>query len=399
MPPLALPPAAPSLASLSFAVPVAVVTRADPAPYGWQLRGVRRGDTLGHLAIAHRTTVGALLARNRLRGGGHLLVVGQRLWVPRVTKAAARAAPAATPKSKSAGRNRAKVRAPATTTYTVRQGDTIGAIALRLRVAQSTLLSLNHLRSTEYIFPGQRLRVAAAVPRGPARSARPARAAAHKKAAVRYTTYVVRGGDSISAIAVRLRVSQAGLLKANRLSASSMIYVGQRIRVPSSSSSPASAHNTFAGRTYAPKIVSSAAANRRYLARVSVPGRLQTRARIIATARRHGVDQRLALAIAWQESGWNQRQVSVANAIGVMQVIPSSGVWASQLSGRRLNLLDTDDNITAGIVIIRSLLRSADSQEQAIAGYYQGLGSVRRNGMYADTKVYVRSILAHRTRM
>ena len=120
---------------------------------------------------------------------------------------------------------------------------------------------------------------------------------------------------------------------------------------------------------------------------------------IVATARRHGVDPRLALAISWQESGWNQRQVSVANAIGTMQVIPSSGEWASQMVGRRLNLLNTQDNITAGVAIIRSLTRSAKNLDQAIAGYYQGLYSVQRNGMYTDTKQYVAAIKAHRARM
>ncbi|KQZ88606.1 hypothetical protein ASD62_04095 [Phycicoccus sp. Root563] len=129
-----------------------------------------------------------------------------------------------------------------------------------------------------------------------------------------------------------------------------------------------------------------------------MPTRDQTRAMIIATARRHGVDPRLALAVAWQESGWNQRQVSVANAIGVMQVIPSSGEWASQMSGRRLNLMRTQDNITAGVVILRSLTRSAKNVDQAIAGYYQGLYSVQHHGMYADTKVYVKAVKAHRAR-
>jgi soluble lytic murein transglycosylase-like protein len=111
------------------------------------------------------------------------------------------------------------------------------------------------------------------------------------------------------------------------------------------------------------------------------------------------VDPKLALAVGWQESGWNQRQVSVANAIGVMQVIPSSGQWASDMAGRPLNLLRTQDNITAGVVILRSLTRSAKNLDQAIAGYYQGLYSVQQHGMYADTKVYVASIKAHRARM
>ena len=78
---------------------------------------------------------------------------------------------------------------------------------------------------------------------------------------------------------------------------------------------------------------------------------------------------------------------------------PSSGDWASELAGRRLDLLNTQDNITAGVVILRALTRSAATQDQAIAGYYQGLDSVQHNGMYADTKAYVANIKALRKRM
>jgi hypothetical protein len=68
------------------------------------------------------------------------------------------------------------------------------------------------------------------------------------------------------------------------------------------------------------------------------------------------------------------------------------------MSGRKLNLLRTQDNITAGVVILRSLTRSASTLDQAIAGYYQGLYSVQHHGMYADTKGYVRAVKAHRAR-
>jgi soluble lytic murein transglycosylase-like protein len=164
-------------------------------------------------------------------------------------------------------------------------------------------------------------------------------------------------------------------------------------------SSPTADHATFAGRTYSSAVVGAAGVNRGYLAGAPVPGRSDTRAMIVDTARRHGLDPRLALAIAWQESAWSQRQVSVANAIGVMQVIPSSGAWASSLAGRRLDLLNTQDNITAGVVILRSLTRAAATEEQAVAGYYQGLAGVQAHGMYADTRGYVRSVLALKARM
>jgi soluble lytic murein transglycosylase-like protein len=108
-----------------------------------------------------------------------------------------------------------------------------------------------------------------------------------------------------------------------------------------------------------------------------------------------GVEPSLALAFAHQESGFDQRAVSPANAIGTMQVIPSSGQWASDLVGRKLNLLDPYDNATAGVAIIKRLIATSKDQDTAIAGYYQGQYSVSKYGMYDDTKAYVAAIKAH----
>jgi soluble lytic murein transglycosylase-like protein len=91
------------------------------------------------------------------------------------------------------------------------------------------------------------------------------------------------------------------------------------------------------------------------------------------------------------ESGFDQRQVSAANAIGVMQVLPSSGAWAGELLGRRLDLLEAGDNVTAGVVLLATLGHQGDEQT-ALAGYYQGLTSVRRHGMFADTRRYVATV-------
>jgi soluble lytic murein transglycosylase-like protein len=113
------------------------------------------------------------------------------------------------------------------------------------------------------------------------------------------------------------------------------------------------------------------------------------------TARAMGVEPSLALAFAYQESGFNQRAVSPANAIGTMQVIPTSGEWASDLVGRDLNLLDPYDNATAGVAIIKRLIATSKDVDTAIAGYYQGQYSVSKYGMYDDTKAYVAAIKAH----
>jgi LysM repeat protein len=431
-----------ALPSATLSAPVAVVQKATPAPHGWTTYTVRTGDTLAAIASRTSTTTGILASRNHLSHGGNHLSVGQHLSVPktaaqaRAEAARARAAAAARaaavkratyvvrsgdtlshvaarkgvslaallkanklstrsvlqvgqkiriPGAGAASASRPAAAQPSTTTYRVRNGDTLSAIATRTKTSLATVYSMNRLNARSVIHPGQLLKVRGTTPA----ATRPAGTAA----------YAVRSGDTLSGIATKHSVTLAALLKTNGLSAASVIHPGQRIKVPAKPAKSAASANSFAGRTYPSSIVNAANRNRSALAHRAVPSRSQTKAMIVATARRHGVDPKLALAVGWQESGWNQRQVSVANAIGVMQVIPSSGAWASEMAGRKLNLLNTQDNITAGVVILRSLTRSAPNLDQAIGGYYQGLYSVQHNGMYADTKVYVASIKAHRGRM
>jgi hypothetical protein len=40
------------------------------------------------------------------------------------------------------------------------------------------------------------------------------------------------------------------------------------------------------------------------------------------------------------------------------------------------------------------LIRITGKHSKALAGYYQGLASIQRNGFYAETKRYVANILA-----
>ena len=115
-------------------------------------------------------------------------------------------------------------------------------------------------------------------------------------------------------------------------------------------------------------------------------------------ARANGVDPALALAVSYQESGWNMHVVSVANAVGAMQVIPSTTEWISGVVGRRLNPLDPHDNATTGVVLLKILTQTAGDDRTAIAGYYQGLRSVRERGMYPDTRRYVANVMSLRAR-
>jgi LysM repeat protein len=273
--------------------------------------------------------------------------------------------------------------------YTIRSGDTLESIAKRYHTTVSRLVEVNRLPvNGDLIYAGTSLRVPVQ------------RAAASRTVTIKRHHRVV-AGDSLIKIAKRYGVRPAVIARANRLPSSLIVRLGDTLVIPVTrkvaSSSARSSTNSFAGRTYASSVVSAAARNRAILANRRVPSRDAMRALIVSTAKANGVDPSLALAISWQESGFNMRRVSVANAIGAMQVIPSTGDWISSVIGRRLDLLKPRDNVTAGVVLLRVLTKSA-SLRTAVAGYYQGLKSVREHGMYRDTKAYVANILALRKR-
>lgn len=380
LPPATVPPTA--------VIPTTVSTHASPAPHGWTSYTVKDGDTLIGLAATFRTTARALAAKNHI-GDARRLWAGATIQVPGRAASTGKAAPRAQTRSVAA--------------HTVTASETLYDIAARYRTTVPAIAKANGISPRSFIFPGQRLRLSgtdASATSGT--TAGPKSTKADKSSKASRAAYTVKSGDTLLAVAARTGRTVSSIVKANGLRGT-VIHPGQQLTLPGTAARKAAPKpalpNSFAGRTYPVKIVENAARNRDILAGRTVPTRTQTRALITATARRHGVDPRLALAISMQESGWNQRQVSVANAVGIMQVIPSGGEWASSLIGRKLNLLDPEDNVTAGVVMLRALSRAAGSEDIAIAGYYQGLSSVRSRGMYTDTEHYVTTVKALRGRM
>lgn len=355
----------PQAAPRVLASPVATAARiaavtAHPVTAAAPTYTVKHGDTVSHISVRTGIKIADIIAANGLDSRGFIRA-GQTLVL-----GSAAPAPAST---------------PATTGYTVRSGDTVSHIAARAGVSIASVLQANGLSMSAIIRPGQVLDV-------PGGTSAPASAPAAAPAST--TTYTVRNGDTLSHIAVRSGTTVAALRAANpSLDSRGTIRVGQTIAVPAKS---APMPNTFAGRTYPDATVSAATVNRDTLAARSVPSRDEMRAIIAAAAREQGVDPAIAQAIAFQESGFNMRSVSPANAVGAMQVIPSSGRWAAELTGRPVDLLDPHDNARAGAAILAALMRTSPSQETAIAGYYQGQTSVARNGMFADTRRYVANV-------
>ncbi|MFE4197310.1 LysM peptidoglycan-binding domain-containing protein [Paenarthrobacter sp. NPDC056912] len=344
-----------------------------------------RGDTISAVARRFNLDTSALLQLNKLTATT-LIYPGQSIKLTG-TAPATPAQPIAPPAPSTAGN---------ATIYTVVSGDTLGAIAAKHGVPLSSIFSWNGLNGSSIIYPGQKIKVSG----GSAPTAPATPTPAPTPAPVASTgSYTIKAGDTLSSIASRHGVSLAALMSANNVTATTVIYPGQKLTIPGTSLQPAGdtkplVPSTFLGFTYPPAVVSSANENKALLNASPVPTRAEMKTIVADTARRMGVSPSLALAFAEQESGFDQRAVSPANAIGTMQVIPSSGQWASDLVGRKLNLLDPYDNATAGVAIIRALIATSKDLDTAIAGYYQGQYSVSKYGMYDDTKRYVESIKA-----
>lgn len=268
--------------------------------------------------------------------------------------------------------------AHAPSVLTVRPGDTLWDLAKKHRTSVSALQKLNDLPGNGAIYAGDTLQL----PGGSGGATAPARASG--------ASHVVRSGETLSHLAVRYGTTSAAIRAANGMS-SSTVYAGRRIAIPTSGSSR-SVPTTNAGQRIPQQVRGSVAQNRAILASRSHPSKAAVRRMVAATARRHGVSPSLAVSVAYHESGFQQRVVSGVNAIGVMQVLPRTGRVLGQQHGRSLDLLDTQDNITAGVLLLRQLNRSTGSNDRTLAAYYQGLGSIAQKGLLPQTHTYIRNI-------
>jgi len=195
--------------------------------------------------------------------------------------------------------------------------------------------------------------------------------------------YVVREGDTLSALAAQTGVSVGQMSYMNGLDPEAILPIGTVLKLPTGAPAPARASEP------AP------------IARViPVAWPTPTSARVTADqvmqiAAEQGAPGALAAAIAWQESGFNNALVSSANARGVMQVMPGTWDWVQRnLARGPLNPASAEDNVRAGALYLARLLRETGGDMRlAAAGYYQGLYSVRSRGMFEDTKRYVSNVM------
>lgn len=179
--------------------------------------------------------------------------------------------------------------------------------------------------------------------------------------------YVVKPGDSLTAIAKKHGTSLTTLARINKLDPHRVLLIGATLRLPAS----ASTTNVSTVRESLDK-----------------------------WAARFGVDQRLARALAWMESGYNNSVVSSVGAQGVMQLLPTTWDYVETvLIGQKVDH-GADGNVEVGVALLHHLLGAFHGNERlALAAWYQGERSVRRIGPLQESKIFVADVEALKSRM
>lgn len=108
-------------------------------------------------------------------------------------------------------------------TYTVKAGDTLGAIAKRASTTAKSLQSINGIKNANLIYPGQVIKL---------KGTKSTNASSTK-------TYTVKKGDNLSTIAQRNNTTTAALQRLNNIQNSNLIYPGQVLKLGGALTKPA----------------------------------------------------------------------------------------------------------------------------------------------------------------
>ena len=347
----------PVLAGLLFALVM-------PATASAASHLVVAGETLSGIAASNGLSTAALAAANGMSPDA-FVIQGTSVTVPvaEATGVSAAASPAP-----FGG-------------YRVRLGDSLSAIAAEHGVSVAQLAAANGLSAQGTLVAGTSLKLP-----GGGGAATTSTASSSSAGSSSSGGHDVVAGDTLTGIAAANGITPAALAAANGLSPSSFVIAGTKLKIP------AGAPATSVPATAAANVPATGAAT-------GSPGRLSA-SQIGSIAAANGAPSSLASAIAWQESGFNNAMVSVANARGIMQVMPSTWQYVqNELGAGPLDPASPSDNVRAGSLLLSRLLRDTGGDAPtAVAAYYQGLGSVRRIGMLPETRRYVANVLALRSR-
>ncbi len=182
---------------------------------------VKSGDSLWSIANKYNMSVAKLKSLNNLTS--NVIFPNQSLKVSGSTSSS-------TSSNISTG-----------STYTVKSGDTLSGIAAKYGTTYQKIMSLNGL-SNFNIYPGQKLKVS-----GTASSSSSSTSGHTSSGSI--TTYTVKSGDSLSAIAAKYGTTYQKIMSLNGLT-NFNIYPGQKLKVSGKASTGGSGSSSTGSAGY-----------------------------------------------------------------------------------------------------------------------------------------------------
>jgi LysM repeat protein/beta-lactamase class A len=273
--------------------------------------------------------------------------------------------------------------------HVVKPGETLSGIAVQYGLTVDQLMSVNGITDPDRLTEGQTLKLpATTAASSTSASTATGAAATTAQANGRASEYVVQSGDTLGGIAKALGVSLKALLDANSLTDPDRLSVGQKLSVPAGASS-ASASTASSGGSSASPAGQSAA---------TIDEATSTMDRL---AQQYGVDASLLWALAWIDTDGKPRKLDAPGATGYLTVTDKTFDYIQQtLVKRTLDRAVPGDNLEAGVAYAASMLKwGAGDEAKALAGFIQGPGSVRENGVRPATDQQVKRILALRDKL
>lgn len=277
----------------------------------------------------------------------------------------------------------------AATTVRVSPGATLTQIARIYGTTVDALVAANGIGDPDQIEAGTALQIPTGVSAGGGSTSAPGYSSSGTGDT---TTVTIANGDTLWSIAARYGSSVATIADANGIPDPSHVEVGLRIVVPE----PLSADSGAGGTASAPLLSSQVQRSSLPAGLLAHPSRLALRPLFARWASAFGLPESLLEALCWWESGWQMGVVSSTGAVGVGQLEPSTVAnLRISLGQPGLQATNTSDNIEMAAAYLHQLLVvTGGSESQALAGYYQGIPSVQRSGMFPSTVQYVHGILA-----
>ncbi|STY91459.1 LysM peptidoglycan-binding domain-containing protein [Moraxella bovis] len=174
------------------------------------------GDTLTGIAVAHGLSVSQLASYNGIPANTQVKT-GQRLWlIPGKVSTVAKDTAKPTVK---------------TSTHTVQSGESLTSVARKYNMSVQDLAVLNGLSVTDGILINQKLKVSG-TPVKSSGSTSSSSGNTSSSNSANTSTYKVQSGDTLTAIAKKLGVSNADIAALNSFNANSPLIAGQTIKVP-----------------------------------------------------------------------------------------------------------------------------------------------------------------------